>query len=169
MASGIWDETPGSSRLFSARLSPHRSLARHNFHVLLAVFAGASFFTSLPFVFLGAWPVAGFMGIDVAIFYFAFRASFRSASAYEGIEVTYFELILLKVSAQGEQEEWRFNPAFVRLEQVLQGEYGAARVSLVSRGRSIEVAAFLGPAEKKVFAAGLDKALAEARRGILYL
>jgi len=35
--------------------------------------------SSLPFVLLGAWSVAGLMGIDVAIFYFASRAYFRAA------------------------------------------------------------------------------------------
>ena len=75
--------------LLSVRLTPHRSLNPHNFHVLLAIFTGVSFFTTLPFVILGAWPVAGFMGIDVAIFYFAFRANFYAARAYEELQLIF--------------------------------------------------------------------------------
>jgi uncharacterized membrane protein len=151
--------------LFSVRLTPHRSLNRRNFHVLLAVFTGASFFSTLPFVLLGAWPVAGFMGIDVAIFYFAFRANFNAARAYEDVQVTFFELMFAKVSAQGERAEWRFNPSFVRLEQEKHEEFGTQRLALVSRGKAVEIAAFLGPAAKEVFATDLSRALAEARRG----
>ncbi|MDQ6870257.1 MAG: DUF2244 domain-containing protein [Pseudomonadota bacterium] len=46
----------------------------------MVIYIGASIFSSLPFGLLGAWPVAGFMGINVAIFYFAFRANFRAAA-----------------------------------------------------------------------------------------
>jgi uncharacterized membrane protein len=155
----------GPKRLFSARLQPHRSLNRRNFRVLLAIFTCASFFSTLPFVLLGAWPVAGFMGIDVAIFYFAFRANFRAARAYEDVEVSFFELMLAKVSAQGERAEWRFNPSFVRLEQEKHSEFGTQRLALVSRGKAVEIAAFLGPAAKADFATDLSRALAEARRG----
>jgi len=157
-----------NQRLFSARLKPHRSLTRRNFHVLLMVFSGASLFPSLLFVLLGAWPVVGFMGLDVAIFYVAFLANFRAARAYEDVQVTPFELRLAKVSAKGRRAEWRFNPVWVRLEREEHEEFGTQRLALVSRGRSVEVAAFLGPDEKADFAAALSRALAEARRGPRY-
>lgn len=168
MSSEILGAAPGNLPLLSARLTPHRSLTRRNFRVLMVIFSGASFVWTLPFVLLGAWPVAGFMGIDVAIFYFAFRANFRAACAYEDIEVTFFELTLAKVSSRGQRAEWRFNTAFVRLEQEVHEEFGAQRLALVSRGHAVEIAAFLGPADKADFAAGLSRALADARRGPRY-
>ncbi|SRR5579875_1637390 len=165
MSSEILDRGPENLPLFSARLKPHRSLDQRGFRMLLGIFTGASFFSTLPFVLLGAWPVVGFMGIDVALFYFAFRASFRAARAYEDVEVTFFELFLTKVSATGERMEWRFNPAFVRLEQEQHEEFGTQRLALVSRGKAVEIAAFLGPADKADLADGLSRALAAARRG----
>lgn len=154
-----------NSRLFAARLKPHRSLTRRNFHLLMGIFSAVGFVTALSFVLYGAWPVAGFMGIDVAIFYFAFRASFHAARAYDDVEVTFFELMLAKVGARGERAEWRFNPAFVRLEREQHKESGALRLALVSRGKAVEVAACLGPAAKAGFATDLARVLAEARRG----
>ncbi|HUI20452.1 MAG TPA: DUF2244 domain-containing protein [Methylocella sp.] len=168
MASEILGVDPEDSRLFSARLKPHRSLNRRNFRLLMGIFTGAIFFSTLPFVLLGAWPVAGFTGIDIAILYFAFRASFRAARAYEDVEVSFFELSLAKVSASGERAEWHFNPAFVRLEREQDEEFGVQRLALVSRGRAVEIAAFLGPADKADLAAELSRALAEARRGPRY-
>ncbi|MCI0599033.1 MAG: DUF2244 domain-containing protein [Beijerinckiaceae bacterium] len=55
------------------------------------------------------------------------------------------------VSPGGEREEWRFNPAFVRLEQVLRGGFGALRLAWVSRGETVEMAARLGPAGQNGF------------------
>lgn len=151
--------------LFLVRLQPHRSLNRRGFYLLMVFFSGASLISTLPFVVLGAWPVLGFMGLDVAIFYFAFRASFRAARAYEDVEVNFFELKLTKVSPSGERVEWHFNPSFVRLEQDQDEESGKLRLALVSRGKSVEFASFLGPADKADLAMDLSQALAVARRG----
>jgi uncharacterized membrane protein len=139
---------PATREIFNARIVPHRSLSRQNFRLLVMLFSAASFCTSLPFVILGAWPVAGFMGADVALFYLAFRANYRAARAYEDVSVTPIELVLAKVSARGARQEWRFNPSWTRLER-----------------REHEEASFLGPDEKAAFARDLSRALSEARRG----
>lgn len=154
--------------LFAARLRPHRSLDRSGFRLLMMVVLGANLLASLPFVILGAWPVAGFAGLDILALYIAFKASYRAARAYEEVRVTAFELIVAKVTAKGQRAEWRFNPAFVRIEREEHEEFGTQRLALVSRGRSVEVAACLGPAEKADFASALGRALAQARRGPLY-
>lgn len=168
MPSAQFAPAPGDPALFSARLTPRRSLRPDHFRLLLIAFAGANVVTSLPFLFLGAWPVAGFCGLDVALLYFAFKANYRAALAYEDFAVTPFDLFVAKVSATGERAEWRFNPAFVRLEREEHAEFGVLRLVLASRGQSLEVAAFLGPGEKDDFARALSRALAEARRGPRY-
>lgn len=159
---------PENRLLFSARLRPHRSLSSRNFRLVMMLLTGLGLFASLPFVLSGAWPVAGFMGMAIAILYLGFRANFRAARAYEDLQVTFFELILTKVSPGGERVEWRFNPSFVRLEQERHEEFGLLRLALVSRGRAVELAAFLGPAAKADLAANLSRALSEARRGPRY-
>lgn len=158
-------EDPYSAQIFAARLTPHRSLSRRNFHVLLAIFCGAAFLTSLPFLILGAWPVAGFMGLDVLIFWCAFRANFRSARAYEDVIVTPLELAVAKVSPRGTRREWRFNPIWVRLQRKEDEEFGLERLDIVSRGQNLEVGGFLGPEARAEFASKLGLALAEAKRG----
>ena len=52
-----------------------------------------------------------------------------------------------------------------RLERQEHEEYGVERLSLVSRGRALEVASFLGPDAKARFAESLSGALAQARKG----
>lgn len=159
---------PASHRIYAVRLHPHRSLSERNFWLLLCIFSAISFAATIPFVVLGAWPVAGFMGLDVAIFYFAFRANFRAARAYEDLNVTPIELSLAKVSPKGARAEWHFNPSWVSLHKETHEEYGVQKVSVISRGRSVEIGNFLGPDEKATVARDLSRALNEARRGPRY-
>ena len=156
-------DTP--NQIFTERLSPHRSLSGKNFRLLLIVVGAASLAVSLPFVLIGAWPVAGFMGLDVALVYFAFRASFRAARACEIVSLTPYELHLAKLSARGARRDWRFHPAWVRLERDEHEEFGTLALALVSRGRKVPVAGFLGPDAKSEFAERLSRALSDARRG----
>lgn len=160
--------SPAETPIFKTRLRPHRSLTRAQCRMVLLVVAAASTAASLPFVVIGAWPVAGFFGLDVLLLSIAFSASFRSARAYEDVTVTTLELLLEKVNAKGRHAEWRFNPSWVRLERHEHEEFGTQRLDLVSRGRSVELAAFLGPDAKADFARRLTLALAQARRGIFY-
>jgi uncharacterized membrane protein len=162
------DDLASERRIFSARLTPHRSLTRTHFRLLLIIIGCAGLFTSLPFVIMGAWPVAGFMGLDVALIYFAFRANFRDARAYEDVTLTPLELHLAKVSAKGARADWRFNPSWVRLEKEEDEEFGLQRLSVASRGSQVEIAHYLGPDDKARFATELSRALAEARRGPRY-
>ena len=53
--------------LFSALLTPHRSLSHIGFFVLMAVIAVVSFAGGVVFFLVGAWPVGGFFGLDVLL------------------------------------------------------------------------------------------------------
>ncbi len=64
---------PQDGRLFSALLTPHRSLGPRGFMVLMSAVCLVSFGTGLLFYMIGAWPVMGFMGLDVALIYVAFK------------------------------------------------------------------------------------------------
>ena len=100
--------------------------------------------------------------------YVAFRINFRSARAYEEISVTPSELRLRRVSHRGHVMEWVFNPLWVQIDQITHEEFGIERLYLVSKGRRVTVASFLGADEKASFAKALGAALAAARRGPSY-
>jgi uncharacterized membrane protein len=151
--------------IFSAVLTPHRSLSRRGFIVLMVVLAGISLTTGMVFLLAGAWPVFGFCGLDILLVYLAFRVSYRRASAYEQVTVTPSELTVRKVSHYGRINEWTLNPLWVRLDRVVHEEFGIERLFLVSHGRRLAIAGFLGPEEKASFALALSAALGEAKRG----
>ena len=151
--------------LFSAILTPHRSLNGVGFLAVMVAIGGLSFASGILFLVLGAWPVIGFLGLDVALVYWAFRVNYRAANAYEEVVVTSSELKLRKVSHHGKVAEWSFNPLWVKLDREVDEEYGTARLFLVSRGRKLPLASFLTPGEKESFAAALGAAIGEAKRG----
>src|SRR5262245_34388391 len=123
--------------LFSAVVTPHRSLGRVGFLVLMAAVGCISFAAGIVFLILGAWPVFGFFGLDVALIYWAFRANYRAAAAYEEVTVTASELRVRKVSHRGTVSEWTLNPLWVKLDRETHEEFGIERLFLVSRGHRL--------------------------------
>jgi uncharacterized membrane protein len=162
--------TPGNApeaepTLFSAIITPHRSLGGVGFLVLMGVVSVVSFAAGMVFLMLGAWPVFGFFGLDVLLIYWAFRVNYRRALAYEEVMVTASELRVRKVSHRGRVAEWTLNPLWVRLDRDAHEEFGIERLFLVSRGRKLPIAGCLSPPEKESFAAALSAAISEAKRG----
>ena len=167
-ASNDFDPEFEQPRLFSALLTPHRSLNHTGFVVLMSFVSVVSFAAGIVFCWMGAWPVLGFFGLNVLVIYWAFRINFRRASASEEITVTPSELRIRRISHRGHVMEWVLNPLWVQLDQTSDEEFGIERLYLVSRGRRVSIASFLGPDEKASFAKALMSALHAARRGPTY-
>jgi uncharacterized membrane protein len=154
--------------LFAALLTPHRSLNRTGFLVLMGFLTIVSFAAGLAFWLMGAWPVFGFFGLDVLAIYLAFRLNFRHARATEEIRVTHTELRVRRTSHRGHVVEWVLNPLWVQLDRKTHAEFGIERLYLLSKGRRVSIASFLGADEKASFANALTAALQAARRGPTY-
>src|SRR5260370_7730407 len=84
-AGNDFDPEAAEPTLFSALLTPHRSLNRTGFLVLMAFLSLISFAAGVAFLLMGAWPVFGFFGLDVLAIYWAFKINFRRARACEEI------------------------------------------------------------------------------------
>lgn len=154
--------------LFAALLTPHRSLNRTRFLVLMVFLSVVSFGAGIAFLLMGAWPVLGFFALDLLAIYWAFKVNFRRARACEQISVTPSELRLRRVSHRGHVVEWVFNPLWVRLDQEAHEEFGIERLYLASRGNKVAIGSFLSPEEKASFSKALLAALHTARRGPIY-
>jgi uncharacterized membrane protein len=156
----------GETTLFSALLTPHRSLSQSGFLLLMGFVCIVSFVAGLIFLSMGAWPVVGFFGLDLLAIYWAFKVNFHRATAYEEIAVTPSALHVRRVTHLGMVSEWSFNPLWVRLDVEAHEEFGVERLALVSRGRRLGIASFLGADEKQSFAKALTAALNTAKRGV---
>ncbi|MGH6833800.1 MAG: DUF2244 domain-containing protein [Methyloceanibacter sp.] len=147
---------------FSAVLTPHRSLGPKGFMVLMAAVCVVSFGTGLFFYLLGAWPVIGFMGLDVALIYAAFRLNFRALRLYETVDLSQDALTVTRFAPSGRSQSWSFNPYWVRLS--VKPRIGrSSELSIASHGQRLVFASFLTDEEREDFASALGAALAVAR------
>jgi uncharacterized membrane protein len=147
---------------FRAVLTPHRSLGPKGFMILMTAVCVVSFATGLLFFLLGAWPVIGFMGLDVLLIYIAFKLNFRALRLYETVDLTDDALTVTRVAPSGKAQCWSFNPYWVRLS--LQQRLGrSSELSLASHGKRLVFASFLTDDERKDFASALSSALTAAR------
>jgi uncharacterized membrane protein len=145
-------------------LRPHRSLSPRGFWLLMGLLAGVSFVAGIMFWQVGAWPVVGFLGLDVALIYLAFRLSYASAHEFERIRLTADALTIELASASGTQRV-EFQPHWLRVDLV-ERPGRQSRLLLTSHGRSHVVGSFLAPAERAQVAALLRAALADLRRPV---
>jgi uncharacterized membrane protein len=155
----------GRDIIFSATLTPYRSLTRRGFAFILLGIALLWFLTGLFFYTLGAWPVLGFFGFDLLLLWLAFHLNFRAARAYEEVLLTQDTLVIRQVRPSGRAREIRFNPYWVRLNVERIEDEGVTRIEVRMREQAVEVGAFLNPEDRESFAGAFGAALAVARKG----
>ena len=143
-----------SAVLFNAVLSPHRSLSKTGFLILIASIGTVNFVIGMMFMLNGAWPVLGFCGLDVLLVYVAFRLNYRDARAFETLCLTRHLLTLEKVSPSGHRQNWRFQPYWIKVVVDNTPRPGAG-LALASHGRHIDFAAFLTDDERLSLAEAL--------------
>lgn len=160
----LHDDAPATP-FFSARLTPHRSLGPTGFLALMVGTGIICFGTGLLFLTIGAWPVFGFLGLDVLIIYFAFRLNYRAARAFEEIHVTPTDIHVVRVNPRGGVQEYHLNPSWARLNVVRIEDEGVVALSLSSHGKTLEIGGFLNPPDRESFAEAFGRAIATARRG----
>jgi uncharacterized membrane protein len=158
-------ETPlsavdGPAVHFATSLVPHRSLSPEGFKWLIRGAIAANLLIGLPMLLLGAWPVLGFMGLDVWLLWFLFKRSYLDARRSETLLLTDRELIVDRVAPHGEREQHRLDAYWLRVD--LLGK-DSERLVLVSRGNRVVIGRFLAPAERRRVAEQLKAALADMR------
>jgi len=142
---------------------PHRSLRPTGFLVLMGVLCACSFAVGLVLFLSGAWPVIGFLGVDVLVVYIAFRMNYRAARAYETVRLTPAALEITQVDARGRGRRLTFQPYWLAVD-IDDPPRRDSRLTLRSHGRRLEIGRFLTPQEKLELAQALRRALDEARR-----
>jgi uncharacterized membrane protein len=143
---------------FDAWLRPHRSLTRQGLAVVLALATIPSFGLGVFFLSLGAWPVTGFLGLDVALLWLAFRLNNRAARECERVQLSDTELTVDRHSIDGRAERWSFQPNWLRIAMD-DPPRPESRLTLSTHGRSLVIGQFLPPAERLEVADALRDAL----------
>jgi len=149
--------------LFAATLTPHRSLTRRGYRYVVALACVMATVPGLIFFSMGAWPIVGFLGLDLLAIGWALSASFKSGKQFEEVTLWPDELEVKQVAANGKAEITRFNPFFVKL--VIDRDFNEriTTLHLRSREQDMVIGAFLNPDDKTSFARVFGAALKKAR------
>ena len=147
---------------FDATLTPHRSLGPLGFTLLMGFFAAVSLAIGIGFLMIGAWPVIGFFGLDVALVWFAFRVNYRDGLMTEYLRLSEELLTVRRILPSGRVREWRFQPYWLRVEMDDPPRHDS-RLTLTSHGRRLTVGDFLTVPERHEVARALRAALNRLR------
>lgn len=162
------DSGPGPAEadapLFSALLTPHRSLSKNGFVILMAVSGAFLLVQAIFFLATGAWPIAAFLGLDLLALYIAFKLNYRAAREHEEVRVSRTELLIRKVKPSGRATDHRYNPFWARFKVSRHEEIGITEMIVSGEGRSTPIGAFLNPDDRETFAEAFANALSKARR-----
>ncbi len=150
-------EAPLPAVHFATSLKPHRSLSADGFRFVMLGAVAANLVIGLPLFIMGAWPVFGFMGLDVFLLWWLFKRSYFDARRSETLLLTDRELVVVRVAPDGEREELRLDAYWLKVEA------SEERLIVTSRGNRAVIGRFLGPEERLKVADQLKSAIADMR------
>jgi len=148
---------------FRALLTPHRSLGRKGFALLMGALLLGWLATGAIFLAHGAWPVFGFFGLDVLLVYICFKLNYRAARAREEVSVSRTSLDITKVAPSGRSEAHHFDPFWAKFAISRHDEIGITGMAVEGQGRSVAIGGFLNPDDRESFAVAFSRALATAK------
>ncbi|MEM7042341.1 MAG: DUF2244 domain-containing protein [Pseudomonadota bacterium] len=144
---------------FQVVLYPNRSLGSAGFALLMGLVVLVSVLVGVGFALVGAWPVAGFLGLDVLLLYAAFRWNFRDASRADFIHLDDDSLSVRRIMPNGTAKEWHFETAWVQV--VVEKK----RLLLRSHGKALAIGPYLTAEERSSLADALRDAIRSRRSG----
>lgn len=160
----IWERSPEAPfidgpLLMDAVLRPHRSLSAKAFKYMLIAVIAVNIAVAIFFWVQGAFPVAGFLGLDVLALWIAFRLNYSSGKAAEYVRIAPGKVHVAAVDKNGVATHWVLNPVWARVARDGRG------VLIREREGQMRLGAFLSPKECEGFAEALSLALHKAKRG----
>ncbi|RUP00171.1 DUF2244 domain-containing protein [Hyphomicrobium sp.] len=144
-------------------LHPHRSLAPSGFVIMMVLISLVSFIVGMVFFLMGAWPVFGFFGLDVALIYGAFKLNYRAGREFETVHLTPELLTLTHVYPSGKSVAFECNPYWARVSCQVDRPDGRTSLWLSAQGHQIRFGQFLTDEERRDFADALTGALVSTR------
>jgi len=132
--------------------------------VLLGTVIGVNLIGAIFFAIAGAWPVSGFMGLDVLALYLALRISYAQARAFERISINASSFTVERCDARGNTSVVSLPSYWARVN--FEGDDTGGDITVRSHGKSIAVGQHLPGPERQHFADTLKQALYQARQSV---
>lgn len=152
----------GSKALFEAVIVPHRSLTRRGFYWLILVVSALSALITFFCLRLGAWPVVGFNGVEVALAFLLLHWHSETAKRESEVLLLSESGLSIRRSNRGRREEKMLPVQWLKV--VLEERRGRVpALILAAHGVHEEIARSLGEEEKRDLAEALAAAFDRMR------
>ncbi len=152
----------GEQATFEAVLYPNQPPPARSLVLLLVAVFGVAFGVGVGFLLAGAWPVVGFMGLELVLLVACLVWARRLARYAEHIRLDAEGLVVRTTAGRRTLRTWRFEPYWTRV-QLDETRPGETALRLTAHGRSLTIGRFLNPQERTDVAAELDAALRRHR------
>ena len=165
-------DTPQKRFRETLTIWPHRSLSPRGFLLVMAALSSLAFCIGLGFFLLGAWPVIGFLGLELLVVWVAFKMNYRAAKRRQHLTATTSNLKIEDVSPAGTRETTELPTAWVKVELTPREEPEMRsrlqqKVIVRSHGKTAEIGNFLHPAETPRLAREVTRMVERARAAAL--
>ncbi|WP_431281101.1 DUF2244 domain-containing protein [Humitalea sp. 24SJ18S-53] len=150
---------PARPLLFEALSTPPRGLSRGAILRIGLLLGGAAPICGGGFVWLGAWPVFGFLGVEVLLVVALLSAHARwSSRAFERVLLADGRLTIERDNGRGQREKAEMDAYWAR-PRWIETAPGEGRLLITLRGRGVEIGMFLNGPERRSLHDALDRAL----------
>ena len=125
---------------------------------MLVILGGFGFVISGSFMVFGAWPVVGFMALDVLLIYIVFEAQYRRSDRGQEITISNDKIEIKYFKAGTCVKTILLNKYWAKLEH-LNSSNRQSKIVFSSHGRFSEIGEFLSLKEKQKLVAHLKPLL----------
>ena len=158
-------ERPDGGARITITLWPYRSLGPRGFRLLMILILSLSLAISTLFFVHGAWPVVGFMGVEIGLVWYLFRRNFREGEVMERLDIGATSTSLTRVDWRGRAQKDVFDSPWLSAD-ILSSDGRQDRLMLRLHGQRLEIGSFLPPIEKPALAAALNEVFQNRQRQV---
>ena len=148
--------------LIKLQLEPSKSLRPEGANLVLVILGSFGLVISGSFMVFGAWPVFGFMALDVLLIYIAFQAQHRRSDRGEEITISDDKIEIKYFKGGICVKTILLNKYWVKLEH-FNSFNRQSKLMFSSHGKFSEIGDFLSLKEKQKLAANLEPLLGNGR------
>lgn len=134
--------------LFQTELRPNRSSTPEGIRKLSLALCVALIPMGLMFVYIGAWPVFGFLGLELGAVIALLNYHHKRSYIIERIVITVDGLTVERIDPWGRRREWSFKRHWLQVNVEEDGKRNCG-LELRSHGHALLIGAFLAPEERR--------------------
>ena len=147
---------------------PYRSLSPRGFALVMGALGSLAVCIGLGFFLMGAWPVIGFLGLELLVVWVAFRMNYRAAKRRQTLTATESALTIENIAPDGARNSTSLPTAWVQVDLTPRDAPDMAsrsrqRIIARSHGHTAEIGGFLHPAEMPKLAGEVRGMVSRAR------